>query len=202
VSLAATLELPVGTGPFPAAILVHGHDETKESPELRALASELRETGLATLRFDLSGCGASAASAEPEPARFMRDLAGIFAWSLTSPDLDRRRIAIFGRGLGAWVAVRAAVDGQVGPAALALWSPPLQRRDLSTLDVPCLLVVGDQDPNLAGVAAAAAALRLARLEIVGGAGQRLSERGAIESATRFVTRWLGQQLLARQAASL
>jgi putative phosphoribosyl transferase len=194
LALRSVVELPDGSGPFPAVILVHGSGDTKESPSIVALAQRLRSAGFATVRFDASGCGESSPSREPEPIRCMHDLAAVFAWALRSPDLDRRRVAIYGEGLGAWVALRAAVDGRVGPAALALCAPPLQRPDLATLDVPCLLVIGEQDTNLAGVVAAASTNRCAKLEIVAGAGHRLAERGALESAARLTTRWLSETL--------
>ena len=196
-ALSAVLETPAGAGPHPAVLLVHRSGEDKDSAPLVALGKQLRERGLATLRFDLSGCGESSPSHEREPLRFVHDLAAVFTWALSAPDLDRRRIAVYGEGLGAWVALCAAVDGEIGPAALALCAPPLQRPDLVSLDVPCLLVVGEKDSNVAGVVAAASSGGAATLEIVKGAGYRFTEAGAFEAASGFVTRWLSERLVGR-----
>ena len=201
-ALSAILEAPKNAGPHPTVLLVHGSGECKDSAPIVALARQLRERGLATLRFDLSGCGESSPSHEREPLRFMRDLAAVFTWALSAPDLDRRRIAVFGEGLGAWVALCAALDGEIGPAALALCAPPLQRPDLVSLDVPCLLVVGEKDSNVAGVVAAASSGGAATLEIVKGAGHCFTEAGAFEAAAGFVTRWLSERLVGRAKAQV
>jgi putative phosphoribosyl transferase len=199
VLLAGILELPPGAGPFPAAILVHGARETKEAEPIRALAEQLRGAGIATLRFDLSGCGESAPTTEREPTRYMLDVAAVFVRALDLRELDRRRLALVGDRLGAWVALRSALDGQTGPAALALLAPPLQRPDLATLDVPCLLVIGEWDANLPGAVAAAGASHGTRLEIVAGAGHRFLELGTFDAAARLVTRWLDEKLVRRKA---
>jgi predicted phosphoribosyltransferase/dienelactone hydrolase len=202
VLLAAVMELPEGTGPFPAAILVHGSGESKESIGVLALAERLRTAGVAVLRFDLSGHGESSSCRdEPSLLACIHDLASVYAWSLGSPNLDRRRIAVFGEGLGAWMALRATLDGQIGPAALVLCAPPLQRDDLVDLATPCLLVVGDRDTNLPGAVAAAARSRGTRLELVAGADHRFVEPGTFDRAATLVTDWLAERLASRHVAA-
>lgn len=193
-ALAAAFELPEGAGPFPGVVLVHGAGEDKDSQRITSLATRLRARGLATVRFD-SCVAAACLPPVRDPLRATRELAAVFLWTLSAPEIDARRIALFGHGLGAWGALVAAREGQVGPAALALCSPPLQSSDLDGLDVPCLLVVGDEDPNFRAVVTAAATRKDARVEIVAGAGYGFRDERATESAERYVVPWLAQRLL-------
>jgi predicted phosphoribosyltransferase/dienelactone hydrolase len=199
-TLSASLELPEGAGPFPAVLLVHGADERKDSARITSLASRLRQRGIATLRFDSKACRSPTLPLLREAGPCSRDLGAAFSWILSAPEIDRRRIGIYGHAFGAWGALFAALEGQVGPAALALSSPPLQRSDLDTLDVPCLLVIGDLDPNFEAVLAAGARHRNARVEVVAGGGYGFRDDRASECAERFIASWLGEQLAARQVA--
>jgi predicted phosphoribosyltransferase/dienelactone hydrolase len=199
-ALPAAFELPEGAGPFPAVVLAHGAGENKDSPRITSLAARLRARGLATLRFD-SCVGAACLPPAGDPLRATRELAAVFLWTLSAPEVDARRIALFGHGLGAWGALVAAREGQVGPAALALSSPPLQYSDLEGLDVPCLLVVGDQDPNLRAVVTAAATRKDSRVEIVAGGHYGFRDERATESAAQHVGAWLAQRLLRRNLAA-
>jgi len=200
-ALAAAFELPEGAGPFPAVVLLHGAGENKDSPRITSLAARLRAHGLATLRFD-SCVGAAHLPPVRDPLRATRELAAVFLWTLSAPEVDARRIALFGHGLGAWGVLVAAREGQVGPAALALSSPPLQYSDLEGLDVPCLLVVGDRDPNFRAVVAAAATRKDARVEIVAGGHYGLRDERALAGAERYVVAWLAQRLLQRKLAAV
>ena len=199
-TLSAILELPEGAGPFPAVVLVHGADEHKESARITSLASRLRQRGIATLRFDSKACRSALLPMVRESGPCSRDLGAAFSWVLSDPEIDRRRIGIYGHAFGAWGALFAALEGQVGPAALALSSPPLQSSDLDTLDVPCLLVIGDQDPNFESVLAAGAKCRDARVEVVADGGYGFPDDRSSERAERFIASWLGEQLAARQFA--
>jgi predicted phosphoribosyltransferase/alpha/beta superfamily hydrolase len=200
-TLSAILELPEGAGPFPAVLLVHGADEHKDSARITSLASRLRQRGIATLRFDSKACRSGTLPLLREAGPCSRDLGAAYSWILSAPEIDRRRIGIYGHAFGAWGALFAALEGQVGPAALALSSPPLQSHDLDTLDVPCLLVIGDQDPNFDAVLAAAAGRRDARVEVVRGASYGFFDDRSSECAERLVASWLGEQLAALQVAA-
>lgn len=78
-ALAGTLVLPAGPGPFPAAILVSGSGPTDRdgnsrdgarvalrNDALKLLAEGLAARGVATLRFDKRGVGASAGAVTSE----------------------------------------------------------------------------------------------------------------------------------------
>lgn len=79
-ALAGTLVLPAGAGPFPAAILVSGSGPTDRdgnsrdgaggvalrNDALKLLAEGLAARGIATLRFDKRGVGASAGAVTSE----------------------------------------------------------------------------------------------------------------------------------------
>ncbi|HET6162390.1 MAG TPA: dienelactone hydrolase family protein [Planctomycetota bacterium] len=199
-TLSATLELPEGAGPFPAVLLVPGADEHKDSARITSLASRLRQRGIATLRFDSKACRSPVLPLLREAGPCSRDLGAAFTWILSAPEIDRCRIGIYGHAFGAWGALFAALEGQVGPVALALSSPPLQHSDLDPLEVPCLLVIGDQDPNFKAVVAAAARRHDARVEVVAGGGYGFLDDRSSECAERVVASWLGEQLAARPVA--
>lgn len=60
--LAAVLQTPAGKKNFPLVIICHGFTGMKESPLLTPLADELEKLGIASIRFDFNGHGASEGS--------------------------------------------------------------------------------------------------------------------------------------------
>ncbi|GAA1625496.1 alpha/beta hydrolase family protein [Georgenia ruanii] len=131
LTLAATLAVPEGAGPWPAALLVSGsgpidRDGNHKSLRLdiqRQLAVALAEAGVATLRYDKRGAGASQGD-------FLRagfwdnvDDAGAALAALRGQGgVDADRVLVVGHSEGALVAT--ALAGRGTPlAALVLLSP-------------------------------------------------------------------------------
>ncbi len=147
-SLAATLTLPDTAGRHPWALLVgswlprdrsgawdrDGHPSWFASDDgpgpglFTRLARLLAGRGVASLRYDPRGCGASDGDWEGT-ALFTRidDARDAIGAMRSRPDLDLRRLAIIGHGEGAGIAMSVAIGdpvvgalGFVGPSARSL----------------------------------------------------------------------------------
>jgi dienelactone hydrolase len=117
VTLAGTLSLPEGRGPFPAAILITGsggqdRDETIFGHKpFAVLADHLTRNGIAVLRYDDRGIGASTGTqAGATSADFATDANAAFAYLGGRPEIDRRAIGFIGHSEGGMIGPIAAMD--------------------------------------------------------------------------------------------
>ena len=115
VSLAGTLTLPNSTGPFPAVLLVTGAGPQDRNQELnghrlfQVLADDLTRRGVAVLRVDDRGVGASTGSADSATWRAIAtDVAAGFAFLKSREDIDGGRIGLVGHSLGGMIVSRVA----------------------------------------------------------------------------------------------
>ncbi len=110
-TLAATLTIPRGAGPFPAAILLVGsgpldRDETDggHRPFL-VLADHLTRKGIAVLRYDKRGLGKSTGSYDDATTSdFAGDAEAALAFLKTRKVIDSRKIGIVGHSEGGIIA--------------------------------------------------------------------------------------------------
>jgi pimeloyl-ACP methyl ester carboxylesterase len=106
-TLAATLTIPQGAGPFPAALLVGGsgpndRDETiaGHKPFL-VLADFLTKKGVAVLRYDQRGIAQSTGNyAEATMENFTQDTQAAFAYLKSRKEVDAKRLGIIGHSEG------------------------------------------------------------------------------------------------------
>ena len=123
VDLAATLTVPAGRGPHPAAVLVGGFGPAGRDGSLgdgggpyRAMASGLARDGVAVLRYDKRGLGAS----EGPPLSWLdrrplaADVVAATRALASLPGIDSTRVAIVGHSQGGDLALEAA---RTAPAA-------------------------------------------------------------------------------------
>lgn len=111
LTLAATLTLPRGDGPFPAVVLIsgsgpHDRDETVmgHKPFL-VLSDFLTRHGIATLRADKRGIGQSGGTyATATTFDFASDAAAGLAFLKGVPQIDPHRIGLIGHSEGAEIA--------------------------------------------------------------------------------------------------
>lgn len=129
--LAFTLDLPPGTGPFPAVVLGHGSGRITRN-ELGWLATQWTRLGFAVLRFDKRGVGDSTGTfvfvgTHDSPEVFPQlagDIAAAVRFLRTRPEVDPRRIGLAGNSQAGWILPHAARElGDV--AFLVLLSGPV-----------------------------------------------------------------------------
>lgn len=129
-TLSGTLALPDGAGPFPAALVVPGsgpvdRDSNHRRMPLditRQLAVALGEAGVATLRYDKRGVGASEGDFLSTGFRENADDAeAALAALASSADVDASRIVVVGHSEGALLATMVGARSDV-PAGVVLLS--------------------------------------------------------------------------------
>jgi len=125
---AAWLTLPLGPGPHPAVVLVHGGGATHDM-KLAQYEQAFSGAGLAVLAFDYRSFGES----EGEPRQLMsvrrhlEDVDAALAFARAHPDLDGTRLALWGTSFGAsHVVVAAAKHPEL--AAAVVQCPVLRGR--------------------------------------------------------------------------
>jgi pimeloyl-ACP methyl ester carboxylesterase len=127
LSLVGTLTLPVGAGPHPAVLLLHGSgrlDRDANAGRLRmelgpSLAAALAKRGIASLRYDRRGVGASGGDwhkagfvdNRSDGAAALRALAG-------RPDVQAGAIGVVGHSEGAVHAMTLGVQPEVDAVVL------------------------------------------------------------------------------------
>ncbi len=139
-SLAATLTLPRGAGPFPAAILLAGsgpldRDESDggHHPFL-VLADHLTGKGIAVLRYDKRGIGKSTGDYESATtADFGSDAEAALAFLKTQKGIDPRKIGIIGHSEGGIIASMVASRSANGVAWIAVLAGPATKGEETLL---------------------------------------------------------------------
>ena len=141
-SFGGTLTLPTGPGPHPTALLVspggeHPRDELRSGGEHWVhLAADLARAGVASLRVDNRGIGASSSTERPAwswdwtTEDLAADLEGHLAWLADRPELDPNRIGLVAHGDATLQAARVAAEDRGLAFAILLSAPafPAARR--------------------------------------------------------------------------
>lgn len=116
VSLAGTLTLPVGPGPFPAAILISGSGPQDRDGTMfghkpfAVLADHLSRHGIAVLRYDDRGVSESSGDhASSTSADFATDAAAAVEYLLTRPEIAANAIGLVGHSEGGIIGPMAAI---------------------------------------------------------------------------------------------
>lgn len=128
-TLAGTLTLPEGEGPFPALVLVTGSGAQNRNEELALLAGyrpfydiadRLTQAGFAVLRYDDRGAGESTGDfATATIDDFADDATAAIAYLRGRPEIDPAQVGILGHSEGANVAGMVAARDPEIPWAVA-----------------------------------------------------------------------------------
>lgn len=161
VRLAGALTLPPGAGPFPVVLLITGsgaqdRDETLfEHKPFLVLADHLTRRGVAVLRVDDRGAGASTgAGPDDTTSDYATDVAAGVAWLKARTDIDPKRIGLIGHSEGGIIApMVAARDPSI--AFVVLWAAPgVRGRDVVVEQVRALSLAAGVAPATADANAA------------------------------------------------
>jgi len=111
VTLAGTLTLPKGAGPFPSALLIAGSGPNDRDEALAShrpflvLADHLTRKGIAVLRYDKRGIGKSNGSTDKATTvDLAADAQAGVAYLKTRKEIDPAKIALIGHSEGAMIA--------------------------------------------------------------------------------------------------
>jgi uncharacterized protein len=137
--MAGTLHVPAGDGPHPAAVLVAGSGPQDRDGShaghrpLAVLADHLARNGIAVLRYDQRGVGASSGDfAAATPLSFAADAAAAWAFLATQPGIDGARVGFIGHSEGGMIAPLAIQQHDLLPAFVVLLAAPaLPIRDVA-----------------------------------------------------------------------
>jgi hypothetical protein len=98
------LTFPKGNKKTPVVILVHGFAKTKSERKFVELARSLAQNGIASFRFDFSGCGDSEGEFEEMSiSKQVGELNSTFKKLTKEKRIDKNKIGIFSHSLGAVV---------------------------------------------------------------------------------------------------
>ena len=129
--LAFTLDLPTGRGPFPAVVMAHGSGRVTRD-QLTWASRHFTQLGYAVLRFDKRGVGESTGTfvfvgTKDSPWVFpqlARDVAAGVRFLRARPEIDPRRVGLFGASQAGWILPLAARELR-DVAFMILWSGPV-----------------------------------------------------------------------------
>lgn len=202
-------DLAVPSGALGLVVFAHGSGSSRRSPRNRAVASGLRDAGIATLLIDLLTPGEERVDQRSGELRFNIELlASRLTGAVDSiPDtepgtgagssLAELPVGLFGASTGAAAALVAAAarPERVQAVVSRGGRPDLAADVLARVAVPVLLVVGGADSQV-GELNARAARRLSRAEVrtIPGAGHLFEEPGALEEVTRLAATWFRRWL--------
>ena len=150
ITLAGTLTLPSGNGPFPAAVLISGsgpHDRDENimghQPFL-VLADHLTRNGIAVLRFDKRGIGKSTGNYDQATGDdFASDAEAAVAFLKTRKEINPAKIGLIGHSEGGIIAPLVASSGSGVAWIVLLAAPGLKGEDLLLLQSEAIMRAAD-----------------------------------------------------------
>ena len=134
-TLAGTLTVPKGKGPFPAIVTITGSGAQDRDEEIwlvkgfrpfRQIADSLGRSGIAVLRMDDRGWGGSGGDAATSTSLdFANDIKAGLAWLRTRPEIDGKRLGLVGHSEGGLIAPIVASQDP-GLRGIVLMAGPAQ----------------------------------------------------------------------------
>ena len=191
-------------------VFASGSSSIRHNPRNRYIAQVMRQSGLATLLFDLLTNDEE--KVDTQTGRFRFDirllanrLVGATSWLKQYPDTQCMNIGYFGTNTGAAAALLAAAEhsGDISAIVSRSGRPDLARQALPYVKSPTLLIVGGRDlPVIAINRDAFTELHSEKkMVVVPEASHLFEEPGALEEVTRLATNWLANYLNRRVSYS-
>ncbi|RJQ56578.1 MAG: alpha/beta hydrolase [Actinobacteria bacterium] len=184
-------------------LFAHGSGSSRLSPRNRRVGEILRDSGLATLLFDLLTVEEEAVDIQTAELRFdipflAARLAGATRWVAQEAETSALPVGYFGASTGAAAALVAATT--IGESVKAIVSrggrPDLAKEALPLVKAATLLIVGGNDYPVIGLNREALEQLTAekQLAIVPGATHLFEEPGALEHVARLASDWFRRYL--------
>jgi len=146
LTLEGAIHLP-GETPAPGIVVCHPHPMyggDMNNNVVSAICDVAVENGIAALRFNFRGAGASEGKYENGVGE-QDDVHAALSYLRAQPEVDPECITLAGYSFGAGVAVRAAASGGDLRAFIGVSVPTIMPLQGATLACPALFVSGDQD---------------------------------------------------------
>ncbi len=184
-------------------VFAHSSGSSRKSPRNRYVAEVLRQTGLATLLFDLLTSEEEKMDLQTGRYRFdirmlANRLAGTMQWLKENPETKEMNIGYFGVGTAVAAALTAAAEhpDDIGAVVSRSGRPDLARTALPYVKSSTLLIVGGRDlPVMAMNRDALGELRAEKkLAVIPGATHLFEESGTLEEATKLAVNWFANYL--------
>ncbi len=154
VTLAGTLTIPEGKGPFPAAILITGSGKQNRNEELLGhkpflvLSDYLTRRGIAVLRSDDRGAGESTGDfAKATSADFAGDVRSAVEFMKTRPEIDHNKIGLIGHSEGGLIAPMIAADDKDVAYIVMMAGPGLTGEQIILLQSKLIAEANGVDEN-------------------------------------------------------
>src|SRR6056297_1173618 len=176
-------------------ICVHGSGSRRHSPRNNHVAERLEKAGISSLLFDLlTETEDSSRATRFDIDLLTRRVLGAMDWVTGQPELSGLAVHLFGASTGAAAAIRAAAVRGEGVRSVVSRGgrPDLAGDALGQLQVPCLLIVGDNDPEVLQMNRDAKSEMSApsELRVVEGATHLFQESGALDTVANYATEWI------------
>lgn len=146
ITLAGTLTLPKGDGPFPAAILISGSGPQNRDEEIMGhrpfavIADHLTREGIAVLRYDDRGVGKSEGDFGNATTKdFATDANAAWEFLSTHSKINKEAIGMIGHSEGGYIAPLAFVDNPKAAFHVYLAAPGLSLRVIAQQQSKILL---------------------------------------------------------------
>ena len=123
LTLWSKLVLPLGEGPFPVVVLVHGSGK-ESAVDTYSMPYLFAPHGIATLVYDKRGTGRSTGTYNQNFHLLSDDTVAVVEWLRTRPEIDPALIHLSGYSQGGWIAPLAASKTE-GVRSLLINSGPM-----------------------------------------------------------------------------
>jgi len=200
VRLKGLLDIPVAARGM--VLFAHGSGSSRLSPRNTYVANRLRDSGLATVLFDLLTADEERTDADTGNLRFdiallTKRLVTVTHWAQAERQLLHLPVGYFGASTGAAAALTAAARiSSVGAVVSRGGRPDLAGLALAEVHCPTLLIVGGNDLEVLELNRQAfGRLRCeAHLEVVPGATHLFEEPGALDTVAELAAEWFVRHL--------
>jgi dienelactone hydrolase len=184
-------------------LFAHGSGSSRHSPRNQYVARIIRQSGNATLLFDLL---TSVEEIEDNVTAALRFDISLLAhrlvvathWVKSQPDMQQLGVGYFGSSTGAGAALVAAAElgKDIGAVVSRGGRPDLAGGALARVQSPTLLIVGEYDEVVIHLnEEALARLRCEKaLKIVPRATHLFEEKGALEEVAQLAADWFQRRL--------